>query len=190
MKLFNHTKIDNKILERVLYRAAKAVGSIRTGGVVILVKTSSRHLSGRVKRTYGFLYRGWLEGWGRNSKYWGYDSDLEIFTWFGKAAQAVYTDGGYMILKIPVYNAASSSYCDPLDFAKFIYEYAAHEWRHVRDMQKKEHFGKYNRNWKNRPHERRACNSAKKAVKEVDRRSDIQDAIIDLAVEIERLRGE
>ena len=65
MKLYNHTKIEDRILLEILRQAAKAVGGIRTKNVIIKVTTASRYTTGLVEsHRYGFFYEGWLEGSG------------------------------------------------------------------------------------------------------------------------------
>lgn len=49
MKLYNRTKLDDAILERLLYASAKFTGiGVRTSKVVVRVTTSSRELRGHV----------------------------------------------------------------------------------------------------------------------------------------------
>lgn len=171
MKLFNHTKIDNQVLEKVLYLSAKAVGSIRTQKVVIKITAGQRRLHGRVSRSN--YYRWFLVSKRRHLD--------KSYTKRDK--QVIYSDGGTMLLTIPLY------YGDSLRTAESIYSLMAHEWRHVKDNQKGIRFGDYNRNWKNRPHERRAMNAEKKAIRVKDKRDDIQEAVINLGIEIERIEN-
>lgn len=95
------------------------------------------------------------------------------------------TDGGCLFLKIPVNRFW---FKDVLVFAEKIFALVAHEWKHIADLQKEKEFGSYRRRWKNRPHERRAIVAENKAMRAKDKRMDIQDAIIDLAINIERVR--
>lgn len=182
MNLYNHTQIDDKILEQALYKAAKAVGSTRTSKVVVKVTASSRYLGGKVqKATTGWRY---YDGFLKNGRTKGeYSEDLEMFVTHDKL---IPTDGGYMFLRIPA-TKSGFHFWDPLILAEKIYSTAAHEWRHIRDCQKNARFGQYNRNWENRPHERRANNSREKAKKLAEKRTDIQDAILALGLEIERI---
>lgn len=167
MKLYNNTKIDDKLLYKVLYMAGKAVGSIRTQKVVIKVTSSVYGSSGHVNNSYGFYREWYLKS--KPSQYLKYD-------------KAIRSDGGFMFLKIPV------RHWEPLRLAEEVYRLASHEWRHIKDVQKKARFGDYNRNWKNRPHERRAMNSEKRAIRIKDKREDIQDAIIALGINIESIK--
>ena len=181
MILYNHTKIPDDILTKVLYLAAKAVGSIRTQKVVIKVTTSSQYCSGRCHKLGLMYYHGFLRG------SWDYDySNSE----YNKKSdrKLIPTDGGYMFLQIPV-TTKWSRYSDPLDLAERIFALAAHEWQHIKDYQKKVKFGNYERNWKNRPHERRAITAAKRADRVKDKRTDIQDAILNLGFAIENIRS-
>ena len=174
MKLYNQTKIDDEVLSAILYRAAKAVGSVRTQNTVIKVTTSVWRMHGRVHRPFYMYYEKFLKGQ-------PYSGDA--------GGSLVRSDGGYMFLSIPNPSGDQRNW-EALDFAEAIYELAAHEWRHVRDFQKGERYGDYNRNWKNRPHERRAISSTKRAVAMVDKDERIQDAIIALGLDIERIRKE
>ena len=174
MKLFNLTKLDDKILKQLLYAAAKKTGmGVRTSKVVVKVsKGNSAHGSVRPTRGWGY-YVGWLKGKPRKK-------------WTLNDHQVLYSDGGTMLLWIFL---PSSSYLigkmDTITIAEKIYSLAAHEWKHVADLQKKKHFGQYNRNWGNRPHERRAIAAAQRADRKKNERPDIQDAIINLAINIE-----
>lgn len=167
MKLYNKTKIPDKVLERLLYRSAKAVGSVRTQKTVVKVTTSQYGCSGVVKGT-GFgmwkYYERYLKGSGSSTK-------------------LIWSDGGYMFLRVPSSNFRQ----DPLMFSEEVYKLAAHEWRHIRDHQKHVKMDTHKKRWANRSHEKRAMNSAKKAVREIDRREDIQDAILNFAIEVEML---
>ena len=167
MKLYNKTKISDKVLERLLYRSAKAVGSVRTQKVVVKVtasKTSYGHVS---MGTGGFYYEWALRGQ----------------SWETGSEKAICSDGGFMFLKI----AISDYHQDPLDFADRVYRLAAHEWRHIRDYQKHVRFDTHRKRWANRSHEKRAMNSARKATREIDKRGDIQDAILNVALEAEAI---
>lgn len=179
MKFYNHTKIDDKILEKVFYRAAKATGSVRTNKVIVKVNTSGKYISGVAFKTYGWLYKGWLE---KNRK-----KDAYSLGWIGDAAEKIYTDGGYIVLRIPVW---SDFYYDLLEFAEKIYKVAAHEWRHIRDYQKNAIFHSHKIRWKNRCQEKRAMFSEKKAMVIKDKRLDIQEDVINLGIQIEQLRME
>ena len=192
MKLYNNTRLDTEILRKVLYRAAKAVGSVRTKEVVIKVTTSSRYLSGRVEGWWGGYYEWFLSG--ESAPCTTYSSDLHHSHRRSQRddtkGRLVFSDGGFMFLRIPVMGKYNwPDYTDPLYLAEEIYRIAAHEWRHIRDKQKKKQFGQYNRRWANRPHERRAVNSANRALRLKDQRKDIQEAILDLALCVEAIRG-
>ena len=92
-----------------------------------------------------------------------------------------------MFLFLPTGENGYYWFRDPLSLAESIFKLAAHEWRHIKDMQKNKEFGEYNRNWKNRPHEKRAEKSKQIAASKIEKVSDYQDAIITLGIEIERL---
>ncbi len=177
MKLYNHTKINDKILEKVLYLSAKAVGAVRTGKVVVKVTTSTYGCSGEVRNSrYGFMY---YHGYLNSSRKWNKKTGEYINK---KDRKLISTDGGYMFLKI------TAKHREPLILAERIFDLASHEWQHIKDLQKHGKFGSYNRNWKNRPHERRAITASKRAERVKDKRLDIQDAILNLAIYIEELQ--
>jgi len=169
MIIFNHTRIATTALKTVLYKAAKAVGSVRTGGVVVKI-AQSLHSHGRAERSNPFYFRWALAG----KEHKGH-----LLTSIDR--EPVLSDGGYIFIWL-------SNFCEPLRAAEDFYSTAAHEWRHIRDFQKGAKFGQYNRNWKNRPHERRAINSSKRAERTKNSRMDIQDAIITLGIAIEESR--
>ena len=167
MKVFNHTKIPDELLKPILYRSAKAVGSIRTQKVVIKITTSQYSYSGHVKPCRIMAYRLWyLEG-----RYSDKPSKQIMLR----------SDGGYMFLRIPVNRFTQ----DPIAFAENVFNLASHEWQHIKDLQKNNRFGEYNRNWRNRPHERRAITAAKRADRVKDKNEFIQDSILNLALFME-----
>lgn len=171
MIIFNHTKVSTTALKTVLYRAAKAVGSVRTGKVVVIISQSVRGTHGRVDQAgYRFYYRWAVAGRKRTR---GVLTPLD--------RKPIHSDGGFLFIWL-------AKGWEALSAAESFYSVAAHEWRHVRDFQKRLSFGQYNRNWKNRPHERRAINSCKRALRIKDSRTDIQDAIIALGIAIEESR--
>jgi len=179
VKLYNHTKIEDRILLEILRQAAKAVGGIRTKNVIIKVTTASRYTTGLVEsHRYGFFYEGWLEGSG------GYrDEDGD---WHWNNPKPIRTDGGIMYLKIAC-GPQGFHYWDPLKLAERIFKLVSHEWRHIRDIQKNQRFGEYNRNWKNRPHEKRAIKSAQVAAMKAEKQDNIQEAILNLGIKLEKL---
>lgn len=72
---------------------------------------------------------------------------------------------------------------DPLVVAKWLYETAAHEWRHVRDVQDGSNRDWDHRpRWGNRPQERRALSTQREAMENIERHAD---AILALALAIE-----
>jgi len=176
MRLFNHTKIENKALLAVLHRAAKAVGFVRTGKVVIRATPSiDDHIKGAVIDAPSGFYGGFLRP--KKAEYNHNQHDLR------EDMEPIVSDGGFMFLAIPVNGDR-----DPLDLAEEIYRVAAHEWRHIRDKQMGRRFGNYRRRWEDRPHEKRAMRSEQKALKLKERKPEIQEAIIKLGIAIERIR--
>lgn len=127
----------------------------------------------------------YYEGWLRNGKTKGYwDEGLERFI---TVDTLISTDGGYMFLQIPAKSNWAGDDC--LTVAESFFSLVAHEWKHVADMQKRKRFGDYNRRWANRPHERRAITVGKRAEKIKDERADVQEAILALAINLEKIRG-
>lgn len=177
MKLYNHTKVPDQILKDVLYHAAKLVGSVRTSNVVVLVKMGKG--GGCVKDS--IPYKGYLT----NKKYpsEGYK-------------KLVKTDGGWMKIFLLRHKYRNRTYdpqanthvtADELGIAENFFSTAAHEWQHIKDFQKGKSFGQYNRNWKNRPHEKRAIVAASRAVRNIPKRKGCEDSILDLATTLEDL---
>ena len=176
MKLYNHTPIDDKILYTLLLRAAKSTGiGVRTQNVVVKVTHSHRYLKGWVEQATNWSY---LESalTGRSPKK---DSEDKV----------IRTDGGYIFLSIPVVNhLATHSFPDSLELGEKLFELAAHEWRHIADSQKGRKFGDYNRRWKNRPHERRAIRTERKAANLIKTSRLVQEAILEFAIAVEKIR--
>lgn len=169
MELYNHTRIPNKILEPVLYHAAKNVGSVRTGNVVV-VAIEKREVSHA--RQAAFVYEWFASQW-RKPK----NKDRAY-------GRSIRTDGGYVTLHMDPLRFDHPHY-DPLAFAESLYSTMAHEWQHIKDFQKGKRFGDYNRNWANRPHERRAVTAQNRAVRNIEKRDGCADAILDLGIFIE-----
>lgn len=174
MKLYNRTKLDDDLLEKVLYDAAKKTKiGVRAGNVVVKVTSSSSYLSGCVWSASG-VSKQWLEG--RKSSWSG------VF---------IKTDGAYMVLRIPVFGRCQT---EEVVLVESLFRTAAHEWKHVADYQKGKLFahhklGRSRRiNWADRPQEKRAMAAATRAGKIMGERSDIQEALLELAINIERLR--
>ena len=167
MKLYNRTKLSDDVLTKVLMSAAKTIGNLRTRNVVVKVTTASRSVSGCAEDSkYGKYYEWALDG-GRED---------------GLPSKLIDTDGGYLFLRIPYKNVRR----DLIELAKYVFEIAAHEWKHIADFQNNRKFGQYNKNWKNRPHEKRAILAQHRAVEKLHQSQSIQNIVIDLAIEIEK----
>lgn len=183
MKLYNRTKIDNKALERILQEAAKAVYHLRTRNVVIRVTTSQYGVGGFVRKLQsGMHYEGWLKkgkpkGYYDKENYWISNDKL------------VSTDDACMFLKIPVGSYLKYK-TNLMDLATAFYGTVAHEWRHIADYQNGAKFGEYNRNWKNRPHERRAIRSKARAMKLLEENEDTQKAVETFRNELVQMKSQ
>lgn len=96
----------------------------------------------------------------------------------------VYTDGGCVIL-------SPRSKHDPLEFALDLFETVIHEFAHIRDRQDNKSFTDYNRQWKNRPHERRAIAATQDVMSNIEKqtlkREKCNEAILNLAIEVEKM---
>jgi len=188
MKLFNHTKIPDQLLENLLYESAKAVGSIRTAKVAIKVTENL----GNCFAHRGFVYASYMKGERRKNGKWRsrrlIDSDggwleLNLGAWMNKREWIEWIkneQGEYFLSKTSL---------DPMEASENVYKLMAHEWRHIRDFQKGEKFGNYNKRHNDRPHERRANNSMEKAVRMIDKRQGCADAILALAIHLEQGKG-
>jgi len=137
MKLYNRTKLDTKLLHKVLAAAGKAVGA-RTSKVVVEVVP---------RRAWGTTGEAWQCCCFRVGKRW------------------IRTDGGGFVIRIPCNWLKNRS--DASDYvcgrAEGFFETAMHEWVHIRDFQDGGQDFKYRRtgssrrmNWKDRPQEQRA----------------------------------
>jgi len=159
MKIYNHTRIPTALLEPLLSEAAKAIGA-RFSRVPVRVTWSSRGAYGRQLDADAIrsnsLARKPRTKEGIYRKVW------------------VKVDGGYLFIRI-------GKKGDPLERAEKAFQIALHEWAHIRDRQRGERFGNYNRRWANRPHERRAECQMRETL-ERGLSAEAQEAILNLAV--------
>jgi hypothetical protein len=182
MKLYNNTAVPDAILAPVIREAAKAIKPrVRHGKVIIIVNRAQRACSGLAHKCIGItqdVVRPRSKRAKKISKQWRTN----------KAAW-VSTDKGYLILRLPKASdhATTKNANHPLNamqLAERFYDLCLHEWGHILDYQKGKSFGHYNKQWANRPHERRAEHYRNEA-RERGMSQDAQEAIIDLAVHLE-----
>jgi len=171
MKLYNNTSVPDEILAPVLKEAAKAIKGTRHGKVVVKVIRSREHCTGAVFGTSS-VSRNFLNPRKYPNERSGY----------------VATDDAVVILRLPKAGDPilwpAHTWREPLYIAERFFDYALHEWGHVKDFQGEESFCHYRRRWANRPHERRAEGYMLEA-KERGFSESAQMAIIDLAVYLE-----
>ena len=147
MKFYNQTRLSDDVLIPVVKHAARAIRA-KHGKVLIIVRRS---------RSYG-RSSGYME-----------DADWVSRSFIAKrkyTKSSGYTDEreghikckGLIVLRIP--KARLGSWAGEGQQAKGtarnFFKLALHEWGHIYDMQKGRKFDQYNRNHRNRPHERRA----------------------------------
>ena len=164
MKLYNRTKVPDKVLQEVLQHAARLVGA-RSKSVVVMVRSS--------RWCHGMAWRGMPYEWFLRGERWHKEHGR---------GELIDTDCGWFEIWLP-----KDFYSDPLVLAESFFKVAAHEWRHIRDYQKGGVFTR-KRRWASRPQEKRAIRSASRAMADMSKRRGAADAIIDLGIEIEKLR--
>jgi hypothetical protein len=161
MKIYNNTAVPDDLLYKVIAQAGKQVGA-KIGKVVVKITRSRLGLncSGLAHFWYGVNLR-----WLNPRKY--------------KQTKYIKCNGCFE-LRIPKSMLPESA----LIAAELIYEYAAHEWSHIKDYQEGTHQSyKKGTKWANRACERKAQSQMKDAVNEMN--SKTQDAILDLAIWLE-----
>lgn len=163
MIVHNATRIPTKILLPVLRAAKTAVGSVPTK-VAVLIKWGA-HVHG-LANDYSMVRENVM------GKKWDETKPHKYIPC-----------QGFITLYLP-YD------WDPLFTARSFFSTASHEFKHVKDFKEHKYFGKYNRNWRNRPHEKRAIRTAKGVMAKFDqgRRPDWQDAVINLGIALEELQ--
>lgn len=97
----------------------------------------------------------------------------------GDEYKAIPTHGGYIEVNPSLY------YEDPLICATRMMRTSIHEYVHVRDFQTHKVFKGYNKNWKNRIHEKRAERKTDEAIEANKSNPAYQDAVLGLAIAID-----
>ena len=159
MKLYNKTRCPTEFLHRVPLRAARAVGGVRTAGVVVKI-TTSRCTCGGVAYETTYVCDWHLRKPGARGCR---DSRSE--------GRNIKTDGGYIHLSLPTERR------DSLQAAETFFRVAAHEWGHIRDYQhggttlmafSRARAGGRRPRHGDRPEERRANRYAAEALKRIE----------------------
>jgi len=177
MKLYNRTDLPDRLLERVLYHAAKNVGGVRTSGVVVLVKPTRSIWYSRSCAHRSMIYEWYAKGWTPKQCQARRDAGKNPL------GRLIITDGGWIEIKLYINR-------DPFYGSMNFYEVAAHEWRHVKDYQRGVKFGDYHRLYRNRPHEKRAMQAASTAVRRIYKREGCNDAILELGIALEERQNQ
>lgn len=173
MKLYNHTKLDSEICERVILEASKAIGAVpRTKHIPIKVVT--------------------CKGWSiKGTAYKGQKVSLAFMTRrqgrrinYDECRQMIEADG-IMVLRIPIFKGRAF-----LQTAEDVFAIVAHEWRHIRDYQKGLKFDSHSVLYYNRCQEKRARRSEKLAEQNLHKMKEAQEAVLDLAINLEGLAEE
>lgn len=171
MKLYNKTQYPDELLTPLLTLAGRAVGA-KTGGVIVKC-TQRRDLACTGTATdYAFVYRHAL--------------DTRSRTKDGHFKMATVACDGFIQLRLP----RPWTPDDAIPLAESIYSVAAHEFAHVRDYQQGRRYLRTLENRRkrhhNRPWEKTAIKAASKAVKRATTDSKRQDAILALALWLEK----
>lgn len=165
MKLYNRTKCPDEILQPLLRIAGQSVGAHTAGVIVILSQGRYRRESGGHAHSASAIKRS--------------------FT----ANRWVRTDGGYVTITIPNMQGTDYRSKDAVDLAFAFLRIAAHEFGHIRDMQRglglmpwsKAQPGKRRPRWAVRPEEIRAVNYTDDALDKLRRTRAADDAVLALA---------
>ena len=163
MKLYNHTPIEDKILERLLVKAGQSIGA-RTSDVIVQVNRGripncSRAVACRCDIVK--LEKRWTN-----------------------------TDGGYFKISLSLPLKIFSQ--DSLQAAETFLEVARHEWGHIRDYQESSKpFSARSLGRRpphnSRPEEIRAANYIYDSDKKISK-NYFEDVLLNLGIEIERIR--
>lgn len=169
VNLFNFSKWPDKELRLLLEHAAKEAGC--EGPVVTKI-----HRGGR--RSHGLAERFWfIYAWALSNKRGRPDNRPQNLADAMRPQKGVRTNGGW----VQIWPRTTG---DPLLCVEDFYRTAVHEFAHVADMQQRKRFGEYNRQWANRPHERRAITAAMFGSLKRDTKRD--ERILNLAIAIEQ----
>jgi len=186
MKLYNQTAVPDDIIRAVIKSAAQMLKPrVRHGKVIVKVTRAQVHVSGYAVQANRVL----------PSEVCG-----KIYTKLGndinEGRKMIQTDCGWMLGRLPMPAQpvvwASQPHREPLAIAEKFFWMIIHEWGHIADFQhnvkcrlgERKRFTQYNRQWKNRPHERRA-NAYRDEAKERGLTPEAEEAILNLAVWME-----
>lgn len=163
VKLYNFSRLPDEELRACLEHAAVQAGC--DGPIVVKVTRGGRRVRSCAHRCVS-VAKWFLSARARTKR--------------GEYKEGwVPTNGGYVVLQ-PLHRT------DPLDYAEHLYGTALHELAHVADMQQRKPFSQYQRQWANRPHERRAITAATFGMLKQDKERD--ERILNLAIAIEQSR--
>jgi hypothetical protein len=158
MFLINRTGLPDAEVKAVLQAAKVAVGSVPSK---VAVRVALARYAHGVAHNWCLIRRSAL-GYKRKPKeFKGIDGYVELWM--------------------------DHTWLDPLPVAETFFSLAAHEFRHVRDFGKGLRWDTRRRSrHDNRPQERRAFHSQARAKRRLDARADWQDAVLNLAIALEK----
>lgn len=174
MKIYNSTQVGTEGLKAIVKHAAKTCHLVTKNAVFIF--RTGQWVRGKFETLkYGGYYEGYLK---HERCAYGDDGRGE---W--KSNNLIFARPGFIWTWF-------SPWQDALSTAESVYLTLVHECKHAKDAQKGLHFGEYHRRWKNRPHERRAIAAKERACADLAEKpkEDLQDAILNLAIEIEGIQ--
>ena len=169
VKLYNKSRCPDEILKRLIGAAGRRIGA-RSAVVVKVTQSQRGHQHGCAKPGVPYL-------WHLARKRKGV-----------QRYRMIDTDGGWIELQLPIIHRAY----DHLEQAESFYRLCLHEWGHIKEYQENadrtasHRFSDYNRRWKNRPHERRACRIATEAGERYYSKT-AEQAILELALWLEEM---
>lgn len=174
MKLYNHTRIDDKVLRNVLTAAARSVGC-KSADTVVKITTN---------RTFYWKVNGTAYNYWQVAR-WFVQTGRGQTTKTGACKSGYINCDGVIWLRVP-YTQRNPG--DKLQIAESIFSVAAHEFQHIKQY----HTGKFRfdrserrKKHDNRSWEKDAIRAASRAVKHANITK--QDVIISLATHLEDL---
>jgi len=194
MKLYNHSVLSDEVLKPIIKMAGMRAGA-RTSNVAVKVtgRKNARSIHGRAFNC-DWVNEGILLGKLSRERFsYGdyFGQSRKILKGKLKKYKYVTVDGGYFHIILGIF----CHWMDEIDIAKYIFDVCVHEWKHIADFQSGEEFKFYDDNyrkkikWEKRPQEIRAVNKTDEVRKKA-KDWKYQEAILNLAVEIERIRKE
>lgn len=171
MKLYNKTRIPDAVIEPLLVEAGRVAHARTTGVIVIVNPNRSRYTGCKGLAHRAFRVYQWVLSSRQRNKDGNYKERL------------VSTDGGYFSITLPI------KWDDSLAAAQEFFRVAVHEWTHIKQYQTGYRFDRTERKKRhdNRPWEKEANKAMNSSTDRLHIRR--QDAILNLALEIEKRKA-